>query len=283
MDGIDIWAKVYTLDKNYLIVIEDKIFSSEHSDQLTTYKKLAEEMCKGTGLVLVCVYLKTGSEPERDLVNVRSKGFATFNRKDFIGLLAKHRYITNNIFRDFLDNLEKLEASYVAYETTLIKDWTDRCWVGFYQLLEKELGLVAWNYVNPPAGGGFWNACLNWEDWNGFPVFLQIEQGGLSFKICTDPEEIDFEGEYNRSIKRNEWSAIILSHASKNGISEIIRPDRFGNGKYMTAALVRRENWLGESTAKIDKVATIERLRKYKAFLTDCLKKHSETIVALKA
>lgn len=275
-DYIDIWAKVYTPDKNYLIIIEDKTFSSERSDQLLTYKKSSEEYCLINNSHLVCVYLKTGSDPERDLISIRSKGFATFNRKDFIELLANHKNITNNIFRDFADRLETLDASYSAFETTNIDSWNDRCWIGFYQLLEKEIGLVAWNYVNPPAGGGFWNACLNWEDWKGFPVFLQIEQGGLSFKICTDPEEIYFEGEFDRGAKRNEWSAIILSYANQNGFSEIIRPDRFGSGKYMTAALVRKENWLAKDTTVINKNATIERLKKHKEFLLNCLRKQTE-------
>ena len=276
--NIDVWAEINTPESNYLIIIEDKTFSSEHSDQLTTYKTSGEDYCAEHNFKLVCIYLKTGSEPERVLKAIRSKGFATFNRKDFVNFLSKYENISNHIYRDFTLRLENIEAEHNAFETMTIGNWDEPCWIGFYQLLEKEIEDVDWHYVNPPAGGGFWNACLSWVDWGGFPVCLTIEQGGLSFKICTDPEEMSFEGDFDRGVKRNQWSNIILTYANKVGLNEIIRPDRFGSGKYMTAALVRRDNWLGNSTSIIDKKATIERLKNYKEFLISCLKEQTTSI-----
>lgn len=270
-ENIDVWAEIYTPENNYFIIIEDKTFTSEHSDQLLAYKKIGADYCAEKKLKLVCVYLKTGSEPERTLNSIRSKGFATFNRQDFIKLLNNYENVTNDIFRDFTERLKSLDAAYTAFENTTINNWNDPCWIGFYQFLEKEIGLVAWHYVNPPAGGGFWNACLNWEDWKGFPVYLQIEQGKLCFKICTDPEEIGYEGEFDRSRVRNDWNSVILSNSNSVGLQEIRKPDRFGNGKYMTAAIVDRDNWLGDGNSIIDKVATVTRLKNYKQFLVNCL------------
>lgn len=270
-ENIDVWAEVYTTEGNFLIIIEDKTFTSEHSDQLLRYKKSTEEFCLENALKLVCIYLKTGSEPEKDLKAIRFKGFATFSRHDFIKLLSDYKNISDSIFRDFADRLERLEAAYKAFETTIINNWNDQCWIGFYQFLEKEIDLVTWHYVNPPAGGGFWNACLNWEDWEGFPVYIQIEQGKLCFKIATHPDEIYFEKEFNRNEKRNEWHRVLISQSQKSGITEIRKPHRFGSGNYMTTAMVDRDIWLGNGETTIVKVQVIERLKKYKDFLRGCL------------
>lgn len=41
-ENIDVWAKV---NNEYLIIIEDKTISSEHSNQLERYKEIAEKWC----------------------------------------------------------------------------------------------------------------------------------------------------------------------------------------------------------------------------------------------
>ncbi|MDP3929349.1 MAG: PD-(D/E)XK nuclease family protein [Bacteroidota bacterium] len=271
-ENIDVWAEVYTPENNYLIIIEDKTFTTEHSNQLTTYKKTGEDYCVEKNFKLVCVYIKTGSEPEGILNSIRSNGFSTFNRQDFIKLLNKYENISNNIFIDFTHRLLNLDATYNAFETTKINNWNDPCWIGFYQLLEKEIGLLNWSKVNNPAGG-FWNAGLTkWEYYENYAVFLQIEQGKLCFKICTDPEEVDFdENKTDRADLRNERHEFILNKARELNISEIRRPDRFGNGKYMTVAVIDRDIWIGDGNSIIDKSAVITRLKKYKKFFTECL------------
>ena len=269
-ERIDVWAEVFTSGNNYLIIVEDKTFTTEHSNQLNTYKKIGEEYCAEKNFKLVCVYIKTGSEPLAALNAIRAKGFSTFNRTDFIKLLDKYESISNNIFRDFTQRLINLEAAHNAFETTTINNWTDACWIGFYQFLEKEIEGINWSKVNNPAGG-FWNAVLNWESWEGFPVYLQIEQGKLCFKISTHPEDIDVEYEFNRAEIRDEWNEIVLKKALENNIQEIRRPDRFGNGNYMTVAIVDRDNWFGDPNSIIDKSTTLTHLKKYKTFLKECL------------
>lgn len=269
--GIDVWAEVYTTDYNYLIIIEDKTFTSEHSEQLLKYKQIGDNFCSENNFKLVCIYLKTGSEPDKDLKTIRAKGFTTFSRLDFLRLLSNHSHIENDIFLDFKNRLERIEADYAAFIITEIGKWNDACWIGFYQFLEQEIGINTWHYVNPPGGRGFWNASLNWEDWDGFPVYLQIEQGNLCFKIATHPEEIYYEGDFNRGEKRNQWHQILVSQAIKSGLIEITKPQRFGSGDYMTAAIVDRNVWLGKDEDLIDTSIVAGNLKKYKQFLKDCL------------
>jgi len=51
-ENIDIWAEV---NDEYLIIIEDKTFTQQHSNQLETYKENAENWCKERNYKLVCI------------------------------------------------------------------------------------------------------------------------------------------------------------------------------------------------------------------------------------
>ena len=55
-ENIDVWAEV---NDKYFIIIEDKINSSEHSDQLKRYKEIAEKWCQENNKEKpICIYLK---------------------------------------------------------------------------------------------------------------------------------------------------------------------------------------------------------------------------------
>lgn len=267
-NNIDVWAEV---NEKYLIIIEDKTFTGQHSNQLETYKKVAQNWCDKKGFELVCIYLKTGSESMSSLSKVKKPGFKVFDRVDFLAILNNYPQIENAIFRDFTDRLNRLEAAHARFETCEIEKWNDHCWVGFYQFVEKNRKIVNWHKVNNQAGG-FWNAVLNWYYWGDYPVYLQIEQGKLCFKISTDPDEIDIKlNPDQRSQLRNKWYAAILKEAKKQGLEGIEKPSRFGNGKYMTVAVVNQQNWLGQGNECLDKEEALAKLKKYEIFLKDVL------------
>jgi hypothetical protein len=265
-ENIDVWAEV---NDKYLIIIEDKINTIHHSNQLYRYKTIAEEWCtKHNYNKPICIYLKTRNESQETLTKAKKEGFEIFNRQDFTGILSKHEKSDNDIFKDFYQRLIRIEKSNNEFESRIIAEWKGSDWEGFFQFLEKEIGLIGWNYVNNP-NGGFWNAVLNWEYWGDYPVYIQTEEGKLCFKISTDPEEdIEIPNNSSRGQIRNEFSNIVINNANDLGIANIRKPDRFGNGKYMTVAIVEQENWLGESNSTIDKGKVIETLKKYKVFLT---------------
>ncbi len=263
-ENIDVWAEI---NDKYLIIIEDKTYTSHHSNQLTRYKTTAEEWCiKNNYEKPICIYLKTGNESQNSLNGIINEGFAIFNRVDFINLLEQFKTTQNNIFLDFLERLTRIEKSNNEFEFKNIGEWIGADWQGFFQFLEKEISIVNWNYVNNP-NGGFWNAVLNWEYWDIYPAYIQIEQGKLCFKISTDPDELEMPENVTRGDIRNKLHNLIISRAKELGFPNIRRPDRFGNGKYMTVAIVDRENWLGADNSKVDKKAVANLLTAYKNFL----------------
>jgi hypothetical protein len=263
-ENIDVWAEI---NDKYLIIIEDKTYTSHHSNQLTRYKTTAEQWCiKNNYEKPICIYLKTGNESQSSLNAIVNEGFAVFNRVDFINLLEQFKTTQNNIFLDFLERLTRIEKSNNEFEFKNIGEWNGADWQGFFQFLEKEISIVNWNYVNNP-NGGFWNAVLNWEYWDIYPAYIQIEQGKLCFKISTDPDELEMPENVTRGDIRNKLHNLIISKSKELGFPNIRRPDRFGNGKYMTVAIVDRENWLGADSSKVDKKAVANLLTSYKNFL----------------
>ncbi|MBC8181497.1 PD-(D/E)XK nuclease family protein [candidate division KSB1 bacterium] len=269
-NNIDVWAKV---NNKYLIIIEDKTFSGQHSGQLTKYKNTAEKWCSEQSPKYeppICIYLKTGNESQQSLNKVVKEGFKIYNRQEFISLLGRHN-VSNDIYFDFKTRLSRIEQQNNEWENKLIGNWKGNDWQGFFQYIEKKIGLVGWDFVNNP-NGGFWNAALNWDYWNIYPVYLQTEQYKLCFKISTDPAEVEMPDNVSRGKIRNKISELILKCARSKNINTIRRPKRFGSGKYMTVAVVDSENWLGDKNEKINKEKVSKQLLYYKNFLLDTIK-----------
>jgi hypothetical protein len=267
-ENIDVWAKV---NDKYFIVIEDKTYTSHHSNQLKRYKAFAENWCERNNYYKpICIYLKTGNESQSSLNQIRIQGFSIFSRIDFIEVLENFEGISNNIYRDFHERLVRLEKLNNEYQDKPIINWNGNDWQGFYQFLETQLQLVNWNYVNN-SSGGFWNAVLNWDYWRGYPTYVQIEESKLCFKISTNPSDMKIPSDMNRKDIRNQFHHLIMSKANQIGLNHIRRPNRLGNGKYMTVAIVDKENWLGDGDSILDKNAAVKRLKEYVKFLKEII------------
>jgi hypothetical protein len=257
--NIDIWADV---NEKYFIIIEDKIFASEHSNQLERYRETAIEWYKDNHRELVYIYLKTGTEAKSSLKIVSEKGFSIIERLELINFFKRYR-IKNNIFIDFVKKINRLEKVENAYDSKKIKLWDWNCWIGFYHFLDTKLEIADWRYVANPSGGflGIWWHFLKWKDYN---VYIQIEQGNLCFKIGEVYE--------NRKDVRDEWFNILMKKSYKKNRNEINKPIRFGNGTYMTVAIVERKNWLGDDNEIINKEKVLATLKEYEKFLKYCIK-----------
>jgi len=266
-EGIDICLDV---NSEVLIVIEDKTASREHSDQLNRYRAAATGWCKNNQRQIVCVYLTTGSEPNSALDAIGKKGFAVFSRSNVLSILRRHPNSGSDIYSDYVEHIENIETSEQGYVTRKIKDWDWQCWTGFYRFLDDNLHLISWGYVPNPSGG-FLNAAINWLYWGRFPVYIQIEQGPLCFKICTDPDEVG-EIALDRSEIRAKWHACLLSCAKEYHLPEIHRPDRFGKGVYMTVALIERATWLGSDDAILEPGDVLKRIQSYAKFLATAIR-----------
>ena len=248
---------VCLVDKNYAILIEDKTGTENHSNQLQRYR---EEL---TGLhpecEILCIYLKT--EDQSSYKDVEEADYQTFLRSDFLAILdaGASMGVDDAIFLDYRDHLQRIRDEVSSYSMLPLSEWKWRSWTGFYLELQKRLGEGNWGYVPNASGGfmGFW-----WYWGNGTTQYLQLEcdkpSGEQTGKLCF---KIEVQDKSDRREQRSKWHRLILQAAEGNAL-DVKRPKRFGNGRYMTVAVLKGDYRRDRPDGKIDLDSTCETLRK---------------------
>jgi len=257
---IDICADVdYTnTDKKYLIIIENKTLTGEHSKQLKNY----EEWGKKEDRKLICIYLKTGTESKYSTENIKNKypNWTYINRRALINFLKKYN-IEKKFYADFLENLEAQEKAEKAFKTKNIKDWDYFCRVGFFHYLDssEKFEKCFWEhqYGKRPK--------LRWLDLE--KGYLQIEkkkQWDLYFKICV-PNKTEREMVKDELHKKLEAKAKEFKLEDK----EIIQVS--SKDKFMAFAIVEGKYWLGDENKILNVDDVIDKLKKYEKFFKSLL------------
>ncbi len=249
LEHVDI---VVEIGAGHLLVIEDKVHSSEHSNQLKIYAEALKKRYPTRKLALV--FLKTGDQSSYH--GVKTDGWTTFLRLELLAVLRRGSDCTNAIYRDFLDSLEDMEMAVQRYKTAPLAEWThgDPAYTGLYIELQAQLGDGHWNYVANPSGGfrGFW---WNHETIEGGEIYLQLEEAALVAKIWAEDAS-------QRGAMRNAWFRRVA-----DTIPGFARPGRFGSGEYMTVA-TRGDYRIPGPDGRLDLAATVQLLRETTAALS---------------
>ncbi|WP_289021232.1 PD-(D/E)XK nuclease family protein [uncultured Salegentibacter sp.] len=122
---IDVFVSFEMNGKKYGIIIEDKVYTSNHSNQLTTYKNKIENKDFD---VVVPIYLKTGFQ--HCYKDVQSKGFYPYSVKELITVLKAGQHIDNAILNNYYEYIlskekefDNAKYAYVNYKTILVSNW----------------------------------------------------------------------------------------------------------------------------------------------------------------
>jgi hypothetical protein len=246
------------LDNRLVILVEDKTHTSNHSDQLNRYYKQIKEIGYSEDQ-MVPLYFKTGYQSKFDTLGV----FEPYLRSDFLRVLREgSETVKNAIYDDFLQHLEEIDSIIQEFSRKPLDVWDSNDWIGFfmviydnrhklYQLLGDDR--ANWNYVSNPAGGfyGFWWYFKELQG-KSFMPYLQLEQNVLCFKIMVENEL------YRRNARDEAYQRIQQTAYKLN--KNVRRPDRMGNGKFMTVA-----RWDGDylvfGDGQLDLDATLENLK----------------------
>lgn len=244
------------LNNKFVLLIEDKISSSEHSGQLEKYlKKLKASV---PDKIILPIYLKT--EEQSDFSGVIKAAYKPYSRADFLAVLRLYQG-TNAILLDFRTHLENLDARVKSYLTLSTKEnlWHGHSWQGFYQALQAELN-GNWGYVANPSGGfwGFWWGAHK-EDHG--ETYLQLEQNKLCIKISTPDKSNARELMYF-------WSTEFLRRAASSELA-FKKPARLRAGYTMSVAVL--ENPLIPKQGRLDFQATLGRLKQAEQLLNSKL------------
>ncbi|SDM57163.1 PD-(D/E)XK nuclease family protein [Sediminibacillus halophilus] len=236
------------INNKYAILIEDKTYTKNHSNQLQRYREAIEEAYPR--LTQLPIYYKIADQSHYR--SVEDAGYVPFKRSMMLKILKNgvDNGIDNAIFLDYYRHLQKLEDNISSFRTKNLKEWDGYAWQGFYQEIQKEID-GDWGYV-PNRSGGFWG--FWWDSKLNKRYYMQLEQENLCIKVVAR------EGE-KRSKLRTEALNDILEKSEKRGL-QLERPTRLGNGKTMTIAQRTAYIQLNEDgTVNIKR--TIEQLKRY--------------------
>lgn len=228
--NIDVLLRV---NEEFYVIIEDKVHSKQHSDQLSRY---FEHVKKEVGVDeenIIPIFFKTGDQCSYKKVD--DDGYEVFKREMFLELLNEglELGIKNPIFVEYFEHLKFLDDDVKSYQIKPVSKWENLQWIGFFEIIKKEFDDDRyWEYVSNKSGGFmafWWNRKL--VNKNTQEIYLQIEKEKLCFKICNnDRSKVENQDKW-------DWKHKVEEIAKKKGYP-IKKPTRFGSGKWVTFAVL---------------------------------------------
>jgi hypothetical protein len=253
--------------EKYIIVIEDKTFTKNHSGQLKRYKETIEELHKECKNIRYIYYKTEDQSSYKEITDAKSDAkYKLFLRKDILGIL--NQYKGNNLivcsYRDYLQNIEN---EYLSYKTQVISQFKGRGWYGFYQHLVENLKISkdyqSWGYV-PNARGGFYGLWFDFTETNkGFKLYLQCEcqndgTNVLRFRVAK-LNKIALNTAKSEDMGINKLTHQIEYRLINNeDINFIYNIKNINNIKGQTASIITIESFCGAKNDIIDIDKTIK-------------------------
>lgn len=193
--NIDVLLTVKANHQIHKIIIEDKIFSNEHDNQLIRYLDEVIKKSKSENVECIAhgVYYKTGFQSY--LSNVYEANYKYISLKDMIRFLQKYKNrIDNQIFKDYYNYWNNYLEDALKYKESDPSSWDEaKCYCFFNTLQEEKVfEWIGYGYVSNQRGGfqGLWfgknDNKFTFCD-TTFSLYLQVE----SFMEKDSSMEID--------------------------------------------------------------------------------------------
>ena len=176
------------------VIIEDKVGTGLHSNQIEIYTKLISEKNKNIneGKALIkTVYYKIYDEDNMERLKENGVN-VILGRKKILELFRRDEDdIKNSIFRNYYDYLSNIETDVNSYDKKNLEDWNSNCYIGFFKKLKNEGSYLehadgrkkdcSWGYVNNSSGGfmGMWWFPLKMEEVSQVTKKFQLWQNQL--------------------------------------------------------------------------------------------------------
>ena len=189
---------VIEVNDDFVILIEDKAGSADHSNQLTRYLKDIRT-CYPDHIV-VPVYIQTYLQSNFE--SVSSAGYEIVGRSELLKTLRRESVDT--IVRQFWEHLDRLDQDYESYRSG--SNWSNRGWAQYISRVAGSLEGCRWHRVSNPQGG-FFAAYWGWTEINLGSLYLQLGETRLSLRIVanetTTPDDI--WRLYQDALSFSEW------------------------------------------------------------------------------
>lgn len=262
--NIDILCRI---NDDILIVIEDKVGTKQHSDQLTRYKTYVTERWDHIEHT-VYIYLQTGDQPNYD--PVKSAGYFVLHRRELIehldssiGMLACKR---SDILDDFAGNLRRIESLVRDYASIEIRNWGKNARIGFVSDLVTRLRTGRWAYHGHRTGGYYAYHSENVDVGDATIHMLAVitkEVRTLFFKIDATTSDVDLK------TLRKRWTTLLTVHGAEAGLP-VGKMKKHHVGQRMTAAILTAPFPLSDANDKIDIKKTVETITRCQRLIETC-------------
>jgi hypothetical protein len=246
------------------ILIEDKAGSKQHSNQLERYKDYIFNELGFANDKVIPVYIQT--RDQSNYHEVEKHGYLIIQRSDLLCIFesdyGKEARLKSDILEEFSSNLRRIEDDVQSFKTLPPEKWSRNSWKGFYMSLQNTLQDGNWDQVSNPSGGflGFW---WHFGGNKEYELYLQLEQEKFCFKIWVNDAK-------KRRNLRQHWFNQVVSKCPSHGL-RARRPDRFGNGEYMTVAILDQEFRIVGDNGLIDMAEVLKIIQSAQSVLDDCL------------
>ncbi len=254
------------------VIIEDKVETESHSDQINRYKKLISKKNKNIneGKALVkTVYYKIYDEDNME--RLKENGVdVIFEREKNLELFERYKdNIKDSIFRNYYDYLSNIETDVNSYVEKNLEDWNSNCYIGFFKELKKEESCLehadgrkkdcSWKYVSNKSGGfmGMWWFPLSENEINKLTetsdedIYLQIEQYNQK-NIVTIKYSVPKGNINNKKLSKEDYEKKVEIASKKRKdlfykFKKILKNENFKKkdfrkGQYMTVGYLEFED-----------------------------------------
>ena len=251
---------IVTDDRNqdWAIIIENKLFTNEHSDQLKRYREAvqADEDLKSLPEEnIIGIYYKMWEQS--NLQNVKESKYSHFGRKMMIDLFENYEKGCSHIVDDYFRYLEGLQGELDAFQEKTLDKWDQAQWTGFYSRLKSDLKDGDYGYVANRSGGfmGYWLGEQKIKD--GISIYVQSEQDKLCIKLHVADLKL-------RQFAKNFWHTALIQYARKTNLN-IVKPKVMKTGQWFTIGVLNTSEkpWMvANENKQIDYNESLSTLKK---------------------
>jgi len=267
-----------TVNDKYVVIIENKINTSDHSNQLKRYEEAIKTDELYGKLELCKVFYKTGFHS--NIVAIEKAGYLFVGLEQIVALLAPYKTQTENqIFHDYISYWENFNNSVMEYKTLPLNKWEGQQINGYFRdlknsdVIENSGFDTDYDYVSNPRGGLFamWfsNESFLYYNEQKYEVYLQLEFFNGRLQLCLKTGIKKEEG-VDTDVTPSQLRNFLTYYIDESGKWEyalskynFIKPDRFGTGATMTIGVIpiNVNSWNEISKYVIDVMRDFEEIK----------------------
>lgn len=204
-----------------VIIIEDKVYSSEHDEQISKYEELISKDKNYKNCKIYIVYFKTGFYYDNDkLIEYKCKNkfnnFKSIHGEDFLAILQKYKNVdaTLDMYIEYLDNLIKWYDTYGKfYNKNDNGDFNiSKEYIAQYNLMREIFPEDKWKKNEESRLYMIYSGSSFGRPWTEMKIIKGIDDHAVFWRIDTDSKGPYLSLRYYNKYKDSEHSKHVAEY-----------------------------------------------------------------------